>query len=321
MGYGHVVPGPSYRLLIGAPKTSQTLTTPFSHAARGHSVTAGAAAIFAIVPVLLAGPLALVASPEISKPAVDANVLAREVMRNEIQAQVRDQSLWSFRKIEEKDGHKDTFEVCQTNAGEIKRLIAVDGRPVDAEQRRAEDARIHSLLAHPGQMRREVKKDHEDAEQSRQLMKMFPDAFHFHYAGNEGELVKLEFTPNPSFHPSGHAAEVFYHMTGILVVDAKQKRLAEINGTLTSEVKFGGGIFGHLDKGGTFDVKQEDLGSGHWEVTDLVVHMVGKALFFKTIDVNQDDKYSNFKPVTRAITLAKAVQLVGANEDAHALQN
>jgi len=104
-------------------------------------------------------------------------------------------------------------------------------------------------------------------------------------------------------------AEDFRH------VDAKQKRLAEISGKLMSEVKFGGGVLGHLDKGGTFWVKQQDLGSGHWEITVLDVQMIGKALFFKTIDVAEKDSYTNFQPVTEGTTLAKAAQLLAEGAD------
>src|SRR6202140_1130562 len=44
----------------------------------------------------------------------DANGLAREVMDNEVQAQIHDQSLWSYRELREKNGKKELFEVCQT---------------------------------------------------------------------------------------------------------------------------------------------------------------------------------------------------------------
>src|SRR5207248_10256728 len=111
----------------------------------------------------------------------------------------------------------------------------------------------------------------------------FPDAFRFEYDGREGELIKLKFAPNPDFHGSGRAAQVFHHLEGTMLVDPEQKRLAEITGELTSEVRFGwGGILGHLDEGGTFHVKLADLGSGHWEMTTLDVEMDGKALLFKT---------------------------------------
>ena len=102
-------------------------------------------------------------------------------------------------------------------------------------------------------------------------------------------------------------------MQGNLLVDEKQKRLAEINGELTTEVKFGGGVLGHLDKGGTFLVKQQDVGSGHWEMTLMDVRMNGKALFFKSIDVAEKDIYSNFQPVTDGITFEKAAELLAAN--------
>ena len=236
---------------------------------------------------------------------LDANGLAQEVMGNEVQAQIHDQSLWSYRELREKNGKKELFEVCQTKSGEINRLVAVDGRPLDKTQRHAEDVRIHSLLIHPDEMQREVRKQRNDTDQARDMMKMFPDAFRFQYDGKQGDLVRLEFAANPNFRPSGHAAQVFYHMKGSLLVDAKQKRLAEISGKLMSEVKFGGGVLGHLDKGGTFWVKQQDLGSGHWEITVLDVQMIGKALFFKTIDVAEKDSYTNFQPVTEGTTLAK----------------
>ena len=253
---------------------------------------------------------------------LDANGLAREVMSNEVQAQIHDPSLWSYRELREKKGQKELFEVCQTKVGEINKLVAVNGRRLDKTQRHTEDVRIHSLLIHPSQMQREVRKQRNDAQQARDMMKMFPDAFRFQYDGKQGDLVRLEFTANPNFHPSGHAAQVFYHMKGSLLVDAKQKRLAEISGKLTSEVKFGGGVLGHLDKGGTFWVKQQDLGSGHWEITVLDVQMIGKVLFFKTIDVAEKDTYTNFQPVTGETTLAKAAQLLADGADnTNTLQN
>jgi hypothetical protein len=243
-------------------------------------------------------------------------------MHNEIQTQKRDQSLWSYREVREKDGQKKLYEVCETKVGVIERLVAVDDRPLDKAQRHAEDVRIHNLLTHPAQMEREVKKQRSDAEQASSLMKLFPYAFHFQYDGTEGDLVRLKFAPNPAFHPSGHAAQVFHHMRGTLLVNAKQKRLAEISGELTSEVKFGGGMLGHLDKGGTFLVKQQEVGRGHWEMTVMDVEMSGKALFFKTIAVAEKDTYTNFRPITDEITPEKAAQLLAeSTENAGAMQN
>lgn len=50
-------------------------------------------------------------------------------------------------------------------------------------------------------------------------------------------------------------ARVFQHMQGEMTVDAKQGRLAAIKGYLVEDVKFGGGLLGHLDNGGRFEVR------------------------------------------------------------------
>jgi hypothetical protein len=283
-----------------------------------------ALAVAAIVPLLLAGNFAFVASQEAfpAPSSADADRLVREVMENEVQAQTRDQSLWSYREIKEKNGHERLLEVCETKHGEVSRLVAVDGRPLDKAQRHSEDVRIHNLLTNPGEMEREANKQRNDAQQAATLMKMFPDAFRFQNDGKEGDLVRLKFAPNPNFRPSGRTAQVFHHMRGTLLVDANQKRLAEISGELTSEVKFGGGVLGHLDKGGTFMVKQQEVGPRHWEMTTLNVEMNGKALFFKTIDVAEKTTYTNFHPLTAEITPEEAAQrLAQSTDNAGALQN
>jgi hypothetical protein len=61
--------------------------------------------------------------------------------------------------------------------------------------------------------------------------------------------MQLNFSPNPGFRPRTHEAKVFHAMLGSLWVDDKQQRLEEITGRLAREVKFGGGVLGHLDQG------------------------------------------------------------------------
>jgi hypothetical protein len=64
-------------------------------------------------------------------------------------------------------------------------------------------------------------------------------------------------------------------MEGEMTIDTKQQRLAALNGHLVEDVKFGGGLLGHLDKGGRFEVRQTEVAPGHWEMTALNVDMKG----------------------------------------------
>jgi hypothetical protein len=235
---------------------------------------------------------------------------ARDVLRHEVEAQTQDHALWTYREQKLDDGKRELLHVYQTSHGEIDRLVQIGGRPLTPTQVQAEDQRIQKLISRPSEMRQKQKKQYEDAEQARNLLRMFPDAFQFQFDGTQGSLVRLKFAPNPKFNPPDHAAQVFHHMTGTILVDPQQQRLAAIDGTLTSEVKFFGGIFGHLDKGGTFTVRQEEVSPHFWEVTAMHVHMAGKALFFKTIAVQEDETYSDFHSVPADTTLPQAAELL-----------
>jgi hypothetical protein len=279
--------------------------------------------LFYIASAVLAVSLSpnLSAQPDASRSEAnkqDADALVREVIHNELAAQLSDKSLWCYRQEDQEDGKPSkALEVCQTKDGDLERVVAVDGRELDAAQMRAEDERLQTLVAHPEQLRAKQKKAREDGEQERSMLRLFPEAFHFECERNSGNLVTLRFWPNPAFRPNTRAALVFHHMEGTLTLDIKQKRLVEINGRLTSEVKFAAGLLGHLDKNGTFSVQQKEVGEGHWDLSSMSVHMNGKALFFKTITVLEEKIQVGYRPLPRDVTLQQAVEFLRSDFDVH----
>jgi hypothetical protein len=110
-------------------------------------------------------------------------------------------------------------------------------------------------------------------------------------------------------------------MVGSLWLNLKQQRLAGIQGRLNQEVKFAGGLLGHLDKGGTFDVKQTQIAPGIWDVTYMNVQMNGKALFFKTIAVREKDIRSDYQRVPSNLTLTQAAKRVKKETNTLAAKN
>jgi hypothetical protein len=139
---------------------------------------------------------------------------------------------------------------------------------------------------------------------------MIPEAFVFEYAGKNGTLTKVTFKPNPQFRPPSREGKVLQQMVGEMWVDARQKRLASINGQLINEVRFGGGLLGHLEKGGRFTVQRAEIFPGIWEVTEMTVNMHGRALLFKSICVQQRELHSNFERVADDLSLSDAANLL-----------
>jgi hypothetical protein len=278
---------------------------------RRHPASCAAAAAGTLAGFLLAlaaaqGSVLVAAGPVL--PAQTADQFVRDVLMHEVDAQAQDHSLWCFHELKAEDGNQKLLHVCQTRDGQIERLIALDGHPLTAKEAADEDLRIRHLLHDPGEIKARRKKDHEDGEQARKLLKLFPEAFRYQYDGSEGNFVRVKFAPNPQFHPSGHSEQVFHHMEGALLLDPVQRRLAAIDGRLTSEVKFAGGLLGHLDKGGTFSVQQQEVGSNCWEVTMMNIQMSGKALFFKAIEVRMREQYNDFRPTPAGMDLSQAAE-------------
>jgi hypothetical protein len=238
----------------------------------------------------------------------DGTTLAKDAFYNEIQAQLRDHSLWCYQETDQDSGQKKLYGVCQAQGGEIDRLLAVNSSRLDAAEQQAEDQRIRALLADPRELRRQQRKQQQDDEQTRNLMRVFSQAFRFQYIGAENGLAEVRFAPDPNFRPSSRAERVFHHLQGTLFISQRQQRIAEIDGLLTSEVKFLGGLLGHLDAGGTFQVQQKDLGSGHWELARLHVEMIGKALIFHTISVQEDVTDTDFREEPEDTSMQQAFE-------------
>jgi hypothetical protein len=263
-----------------------------------------------ILTIILLAPNALPQSGslKVEMPAVD---LARKVVTNELRVQNEEQSHWMYRLEKAESGRKQIQKILETKNGSLSQLLSVDGHPLDARQRRKEIERIQRLVSHPDEQRKLQQASNKKTEQGARMLRILPDVFVFTYASRQGDLVTLNFTPNPTFQPPSLEARVFHGMEGEMTVDAKQGRLVALNGHLMADVKFGGGLLGHLNKGSTFEVGQTEVMPGHWEMTALHVNMEGKALLFKTIEVQVTENHSDFHRVPDDLTLQEAADILG----------
>jgi len=239
---------------------------------------------------------------------LSANELMQRVFDNEIKAQEQDQSHWKYRSVSRASGKEYTTQVIETRQGSVDAVIAVDGHPLSSAERKKQEERIQKLADSPDAQRKQRHDSQQDAEKTKRLLKAFPRAVIASYGQQQGDLTELDFKPNPNFRPSSREEQVLGALAGKIWVNNKEDRLAQIEGQLTQTIKFGGGLLGHLDKGGEFNVKQTEVAPGFWELSAMHIEITGKALFFKTISVHEDEARSNFQPVSDNVTLAQAAE-------------
>jgi len=236
-----------------------------------------------------------------------AHQLVRQVIDNELQANQNDHTHWMYLDSDTLPGKSTVKLVVETPDGTASKLILLNGHPLTPQERAQDEARMESVLTDPSVVARQRKNSAHDDQQAVSLMKMLPDGFLWSYAGESDGKITLAFRPNPAFQPPTYASRVFAAMAGQMIVDDAQKRLIVLNGKLIQNVEFGWGIFGKMDKGGTFRVIRSQVAPGIWEITQTHVHIQGHILIFKSINQQEDEITSHYKVTPSSMTLRGAI--------------
>ena len=243
----------------------------------------------------------------IGQNGTSANDLLRTVLENEIRAQTADHSHWRYQSISPASGiNCKRKEVIETKDGQIAHLLTIGGRPLTADEEKNEEHLIQTLVNSPEEQQKKLREAQEEGKKAEQFLRKLPDQVIASYGARKGDLLQLNYKPNPKFSPSSREEQVFHVVEGEIWVNTKENRLARFEGRLTNSVKFGGGLLGYLEQGGTFQIQQSEVAPGHWEVTLMHVDVKGKALCFKTINVHQDEARIDFQPIPETFTLQQA---------------
>lgn len=260
---------------------------------------------------------AFAGTQENPKPELPANPadLVREAITNELKPGNGEHK--AFKLTSTKGTEVTVKQVIETQDGSIARILSINGKPLDAQQKAKEDARLQRLIDDPSALASKQKSQKEDDRRTRMMLKSLPDAFIYQYAGTvetpEGTAENLTFKPNPNWDPPTRETMVYRGMEGTMQINLPGKRLVKIEAKLFRDVTFGWGILGHLDQGGQFIVEQSQVLNHDWETTHMVLNFTGKALFFKTIRIQQDERSSDFIPVP-AMSARQAIEELNKGE-------
>jgi hypothetical protein len=282
--------------------------------------------------VLRVGALASLTAAAVSLPAqavpppeMSPAALVRTTVANEVAAARHTEIHHMFRSTKTTLKGTQTHLYVETNEAMAGMLLAIDDHPLTAPQEQEEINHLYWLSGAPEQLRKKQAREKEDAERTLRMVKALPDAFRYEYAGTENseaglgragdELVKLKFTPNPSYSPPSRVEEVLAGMQGYLLIDRKAGRLARIDGTLFRNISFLWGIFGRLDKGGRFCVQQGDVGDGTWQITKMDLNISGKILMVRNLSMISNEVFNDFHREPNNLPFARGVELLKSEHE------
>jgi hypothetical protein len=189
-------------------------------------------------------------------------------------------------------------------------MLAENGKQLTAEQQEEESRRLEILLHDSSQQQKLLRDYQGDEDRIARIVSLMPDGFIYQYDGVKGADIRLKYQPNPDFRPPTCEARVVQGMAGTVWIDAREKRLSRLQGTLVSNVDFGYGLLGRLDKGGTFDMERVEDVSGKLEdpCAGRAHHRPRHSA--QSIGKDQTERRSDFRQVPTNLSLQQAELLL-----------
>lgn len=233
--------------------------------------------------------------------------IIQQVVNTEHAANENDHSQWVYLEEINKPNEHVLQWVAGTQQGDVERILEKNKQRLSTSE---QGDLIQKFLHDPKAQKKQLQENDHDMKQIDDLLQLLPVAFIWTQTSVTTTDTVLHFEPDPRFHPPTREARVFSSMAGDLVVDNRQDRIRSMNGHLMHEVTFGGGLLGKLKEGSSFSLEQSQVGPSLWQLTAFHVRLVGNALLFKSISLQEDDKRANFRPEPATVTLDQAVNEV-----------
>jgi hypothetical protein len=206
-------------------------------------------------------------------------------------------------------GHLWKENVAETTDGPLRRLIAIDNRPLTADEAAAEQRRIDSLVSNPDQFRRQNQAHKDDEDRATQLLQMLSSDFVLSPDGEANGCLRFNFQPKPDFRPASYQERVAHEMEGTISLKRAEDRLCTLDAKIVRPVEFGFGMLGHIDQGGRFSLARKQVDAMNWKSDHISVHINGRILMLKSLAQDQDAVRTGIRIVPKDLTLAQAAQL------------
>jgi hypothetical protein len=272
-------------------------------------------------PVLRLIPLfcALAGAAAVAQPAAgslspaDAQALVNRALANELRAAQDSSHPMRYTLHKTTPRLISTKEIVETKDGEVARLTSTFDKPLSPAAEQQEETRLDTLSNNPGLQRHRKQTEDADTQRALKVLRVLPYAFTYQYAGPDdspsGTRQKFTFKPNPDFSAPDLETTALSQMSGQILVDAANERVARLEGHLDQDVDFGWGILGRLNKGGWIRIDQADVGGNRWRTVHFQMRMSGRVVFKNRVFDTTEDQ-SGFTPVPLRMSYVQAIQML-----------
>jgi len=205
------------------------------------------------------------------------------------------------------------YDVFYIGEEEVRRLIAKDGKPLDADERRREDDRFNKrfdelkkkqaeLAADP---KKQAKKQEQDEAEISDFLRaeLFANPRRGTFHGED--VIVFDFAGNPNYKPKKTIDRVIQKLSGVMWVDDEAREIARLEARFSESAHVGGGVVASIEKGSSFVFEQQKLNEEVWLPSYAEVHVAGRILVVK-LKQNFTDRYSDYKKFRVGVSVSPA---------------
>jgi hypothetical protein len=245
------------------------------------------------------------------RPLPDIPTLLRDIGKNQ-QALEDLRKLYTCHLSEEEDKMdsdgqvksrlmKD-YDVFYIGDEQVLHLLAKDGKPLDAGEKKEEDDRFNKQYDDlkkkqaelAGDPKKQAKKEEEDDAEISDFLRaeLITNPRRDTLRGHE--LIAFDVNGNPDYKPKKRIDSIIQKLSGVMWVDEQAREIVRLEAHFAEGVKIGGGLVASLQKGSNFVFEQEKINEEVWLPSYAEVHFAGRILVMK-LKQNTIDRYTDYK--------------------------
>jgi hypothetical protein len=194
------------------------------------------------------------------------------------------------------------YDVFYLGDERVLHLLAKDGKPLDADEKKKEDDRFSKnydeekkkqaeFAADP---KKQAKKDEEDEAQVSDFLRAekFTNPRRVNFRGQE--VIAFDFSGNLDYKPKKTIERVVQKLSGVMWVDEPAREIARLEARFDEGAKVGAGLVGSVEKGSNLVFEQEKINGEVWLPSYFEAHLAGR-IFVVKLKQNIIDHYSDCK--------------------------
>ena len=256
----------------------------------------------------------------LAAPAVPLQVDVQEIVRRSVAATQADWKAAPAYNFEERDldqklnsggavksSTSETFQVLMIDGSDYHKMLARDGEPLSAEERRAEDQKLgeeryRRLHESPDERAKRIQSYQKGREQDHLMMKEMIKAFEFRLLGEQRvdghNCWELGATPKPGYVPPNRDTKVLTGMRGTLWIDHSTYQWVKVQAEVFRSVSFAFGL-ASVTPGTRFQLEQQPEIGSLWLPVHFRVTVNASVLWFHRRTVH-DEVYSHYQKQSAA---------------------